>query len=90
MNKKANSVFFILAATAFNIILVGVIFVALLSVYGLLLQKLIPEGASWYILASFIASIVGGFFLYRIVVKAFSKRVDFDKYFDPLFLPRRK
>jgi hypothetical protein len=90
MNKKANSIIFLLVATLFNILLVAVLFIILIALYGFALQKIIPNAASWYLLASFIVSMVGAFFLYRIAIKIVTKRVNLEKYFDPLFMPRRK
>jgi hypothetical protein len=89
MSKKSNTVIFLLAATVVNIIVTIVLFLGILVLYASAFANLLPkEAVSWVLLFDFVVSIVGSFFIYRLVVKLISKKWDFDKYFDPLFAPK--
>ena len=90
MNKKFNTFLFILGATAFNILATVICFAALIIVYAKWIMPLIPEdGRSWGFPLIFIASIVISFFAYRSVLKIFLKKVQVEKYFDPIFKGRK-
>ena len=89
MNKKVNTILFILGATIFNVIIVIISFLLLLFLYIRFLITLIPEqGQVWAFTFIFIASLISSFFAYRYVLKFLLKKVDVDKYFDPLFVRR--
>ena len=91
MNKKANTILFILAATVFNIIVTVLCFLVILVLYSRFLYSIFPEeSVAWALPVIFIASIVASFFVYRIVVKLIMKKVDMDKYFDPIFSRRQR
>ncbi len=91
MNKKANTIWFLLGATVFNLVVTVVSFLGLLALYGWLVVPMLPEsaGASG-VPVIFIASFVIAFFVYRVALKAFMKRVDMENKLDPLFGPRRR
>jgi hypothetical protein len=87
MNKKVNTLLFVLGATLFNILVTIIVFVALL----LAALKLLPESASaGTIPFVFIASLAASFFIYNKTLKIIMKKVDMDKYFDPIFKARRR
>jgi len=89
MNKKLNTIFFILGATIFNALIAIICFILLMFLYVRFLNNLIPEdNASWGFTFIFIISIVISFFTYRTVLKHLMKKIDIDKYFDPLFVRR--
>ena len=91
MNKKFNTLLFVLGATLINILLMIILFLAAFVVYGLLLAPRLPAGANAVIVVVlFIVSIVGTYFIYHKLVTLMSKKVEFEKYFDPLFKPKRK
>ena len=91
MNKKANTLFFVLGATVLNIVIMLVIFVALFVLFGALLAPRLPQTAvSIVLLLLFIASIVLTYFVYHKLVLLLSKKVDMEKYFDPIFGKRRR
>jgi len=91
MNKKANTLLFILGATLFNIIVTVLCFGILMVLYVKFLMPLLPvEGHAWAFPIMFIAAIVGTFFLYRFVLKLLLKKIQADKYFDPIFGNKRK
>lgn len=90
MSKKTNTVIFLIGATIFNIVITIVSFLVLLVFYGRVLVPLLPkEIAAWGMPIIFVGAIVLAFVVYRFVVNALMKKIDVEKYFDPLFMPRR-
>jgi hypothetical protein len=89
MNKKVNTVLFLLGATVFNLLLMlvlGLGFVILIAV--IFKNSLNPNLLVVIAVLVFIGSIAASFFIYGRVVKWLSRKIDMDKYFMPLF--RRK
>jgi hypothetical protein len=89
MNKKANTVLFLLGATVFNLLimfLLIVIFLVLIS--AIFRDSLNPNVLSILMIVVFVGSIAVSFFIYGRVVKWLSRKIDMEKYFLPLF--RRK
>jgi hypothetical protein len=89
VNKKMNTFLFILGATVVNIVTMLAIII-----FGVwLLAKILPDNAEagqvLFMLLFFIA-IGGSFVIYHQIVKLISRKVDMDKYFHPLFKPRKK
>ncbi|MDR1287154.1 MAG: leader peptide processing enzyme [Treponema sp.] len=90
MNKKANTLVFILGATVFNILVTVMCFVLLFVLYARFLASLLPENAAaWGFPVIFIAAIALSFIIYRVILKQLLRRVDVEKYFDPIFGKRR-
>ena len=86
MNKKVNTVLFILGATVVNI---GIM--AVLVILGLVLLSKLPAGfVPIGTVVIFFVAILGAFFIYHRLIKFISKRVNMDKYFDPIFKQRKK
>ena len=91
MSKKTNTLWFVLGATAFNILTTLICFILLLVVYARLLMPSLPEtAAAWGFPVIFVGAIAISFFLYRFILKQVMKKYDFEKYFDPIFGRRRK
>jgi membrane protein implicated in regulation of membrane protease activity len=89
MNKRTNTLLFILGGTVFNILLYIICFLVLLVLYARL-AGLLPESAQqWGLVVILILPIVISFIVYRLVLKVVVKKVDMEKYFDPLFGRRR-
>jgi predicted membrane protein len=93
MNKKANTLLFILGATVFNVIVTVGSFVLLLLLFFKVLAPLLgprlnENTAALALPLLFVAAIAVAFVLYRLVLKVLMKRIDVDKYFDPIFKPR--
>ncbi len=91
MNKKMNTLFFILAATAFNLIVMVGLMVALLA----LLARIIPDsvGSSLALILMmllFVLAILGTYLIYRWVLNLLSRRFDLEKYLIPLFKRRKR
>jgi len=90
MNKKVNTLLFILGATLFNFIVTVLCFFALLMLYASLLAPLISEEKrGWGFPVIFIAAIALSFIIYRLVLKLILKKVAVEKYFDPIFGKRK-
>ena len=86
MNKKVNTILFVLGATVFNTIVAIVSFLILLFLYGKFLTNIIPSSSGWVFSLLFIASIAVSIFVYRAVLKYLQKKIDIEQYFDPLFV----
>jgi uncharacterized membrane-anchored protein len=91
MNRKTNTALFIVGATVGNIvIMIILIIIGFAIVSALLPAKSNPQLASILFLVIFLASIAGSFFIYHKIVQFISKRVDMEKYFHPIFRPRKR
>jgi len=90
MNKKVNTLLFILGGTVFNILVAIISFVILILLYIRFVMDLIPEAErAWGFTFIFIASMVISFVVYRVVFKYLLKKVNVEKYFDPIFVKKR-
>ena len=90
MSKKTNTLLFILGGTVFNILVTIICFILFLLIYFKFLQPQLPENATGVALpVIFVLAIVVSFLVYRVVIKIVMKKVDMEKYFDPIFGPRR-
>jgi len=87
MNKKVNTLLFILGATLFNILVAILSFAALVLLYVNFIMNLIPESnRSWAFSLIFLVSIAISFLVYRFVLKYLLTKIEIEKYFDPLFV----
>ena len=90
MNKKTNTLLFVLGATVANVIVTLLCFMVLVLVFTRYFMHLFSENTiSWVMPIFFVLSIVASFLIYRAAVKLLMKKVDMEKYFDPIFGPRR-
>ncbi|MDR0464467.1 MAG: leader peptide processing enzyme [Treponema sp.] len=86
MNKKTNTILFILGATLFNVIVCIAGFLILFFLYARFIHPILPEGGqSWSFSLIFIGAIAISILVYRVVLKALLKKIDVEKYFDPIF-----
>jgi len=91
MNKKVNSLLFILCATLFNIITALISFVVFTLLYlRFLIPKLPEESRSWAFTSIFLVSIGVSFLVYRVVLKHLINKIEIEKYFDPLFVRKHR
>ncbi|MDR0718496.1 MAG: leader peptide processing enzyme, partial [Treponema sp.] len=89
-SKKTNTLWFILGATIFNILVAIISFVVLFILFARILVPRLPESAvTWSFPVIFIGAIALSFVVYRIVLKQLLKRINVEKHFDPIFGPRR-
>ncbi len=85
MNKKLNTVLFFLVATTVNIVLILFLALVVFVPYALFLARLLPGPVNLLLLfVIFVGSMAGSLPLYRKLVEQFQKRVDVEKYFDPI------
>jgi hypothetical protein len=85
MNKKLNTVMFILGATLFNILVTVLSFLLLLIVYTRFVMSYLPEGAqAWSFPVIFIAAIAVSFVVYRAALKLLLRKIEMEKYFSPI------
>ena len=91
MNKKANTVLFILGATVVNILIMIILLVIGLAIIARIIP---PDGGGnsgqFAFLMVFLLSIAGSFFIYNRVIKLISKKIDMEKYFHPIFKTGKK
>lgn len=89
MNKKVNTVLFLLGATVFNLLIMFLLIVLfLILISAIFRDSLNPNVLSILMIVVFVGSIAAAFFIYGRVVKWLSRKIDMEKYFLPLF--RRK
>ena len=90
MDKKVNTILFILAGTLFNVIVAVACFILLFILFVNFIVDAVPEDARvWVLVFFFIASIAASFFAYRGLINFLIKKVDVEKYFDPLFINQK-
>jgi protein-S-isoprenylcysteine O-methyltransferase Ste14 len=91
MNKKINTLLFILGATVANILIFVIVFFVLLFLYLQFLASHVgPEVSQWATALIFVITIALSFIIYNRFIKVFTNKIDMDKYFDPLVKPRRR
>jgi len=91
MNKKVNTILFILGATVFNIIVTIVSFLLMLFIYIKTFMRILPvEAQSWSFPFIFIAALAVAFFIYRCALRFLLNRVEIEKYFDPIFVRKHR
>jgi len=91
MNKRANTILFILGATVFNVLTTIISMVILFLLYINFIVTLLPEGGqAWGFVIIFIAALVISFVAYKFALNFFMKKIDVEKYFDPLYMKKYK
>jgi len=88
MNKKVNTALFILGATVFNVLITVLSFLLLLFLMNFFLHLLPQAVRDWSFQFIFIASIAISFFVYKFAIGFLIKRIDVEKYFDPIIRTR--
>jgi uncharacterized membrane protein YedE/YeeE len=87
MNKKVNTLLFILGATLFNVLVAIISFVLLTILYVRFISTFVPERSQdWIFAIIFLASLAISFVVYRYALKFLIKKIDLEKYFDPIFV----
>ena len=90
MSKKTNTLLFMLGATVFNILVTILSFLLLLVIYSKFFFSRVPESVlPWALPLIFTASIIISFLAYRMMMKIIMKKVDLEKYLDPIFRRRK-
>ena len=90
MNKKLNTILFIIGATILNVVLIIVVWVGLMRVTQVIIgAELYDQIFKNIIVVFMLLALVISFFLYRMIMKRVEKRIDMDKYFEPFFRRRK-
>jgi hypothetical protein len=91
MNKKVNTVLFIIGATIANLVIMLGIFLTLIVLVGYIMPEDAAPGAiSAVFMVIFLGSLVASYFIYQRLIALLSKKIDMEKYFHPIFRPRGK
>lgn len=90
MNKKTNTVFFMIGATIYNL-LVMVVFAIPFVILILAFKERIAGNLPVIIisLVPFLGAPAGSFFIYGLTMRKISEKVDMDKYFEPVFKKKK-
>ncbi len=90
MNKKVNTILFVLGATVLNVLVMGIVFTVLLVILSSIAPPTMsPEFGTLAVALVFLATIVVTYVLYHYAVKLLSKKFDLEKYFEPIFRSRK-
>ncbi len=93
MNKKLNTVYFLLGATVLNLLILVLLALVLGISVGFIYQKLGVDSQGLSLLAVLIilfGSIAGTFFLYSKIIKWVVKKWNLDNYIEPIFRTKRR
>lgn len=91
MNKKVNTLLFILGATVVNILIMIIIFFgAFLLLAAVLPKDMNPGGTQIIMMLVFFGAIIGTFFIYHRLIKYLSGKIDMEKYFHPIISRKKR
>ncbi|RKX72099.1 MAG: hypothetical protein DRP70_05080 [Spirochaetes bacterium] len=93
MNKKLNTVYFLLAATVLNLLILILLAIIIGVAVGSLYQKFNVDSEGLSLLAVIVilfGSIAGTFFLYSKIVKWAMKKWSLEQYIEPIFNRKRR
>lgn len=91
MNKRVNTVLFVVGASVVNVIIMLVLFLGLFVVFARFVAPSLSPGANQLIMVLiFVISIAATYFIYHRMVRWLSTKIEMDKYFDPIFGKRRR
>jgi membrane protein implicated in regulation of membrane protease activity len=91
VNKKLNTALFFVVGTVLNLVLVLVLALVVFVPWVIFAARVVPGSVNLVVFAlTIVGSLVGSLFLYRMIVDAFQKRVDMEKYFDPIVKSRNR
>lgn len=93
MNKKLNTILFLVAATALNLLILVILAVFLMLVMGWLIRDIeeISRGLTVFAIIVVLAGSIGGtFFLYSRIIKWAVKKWKLDSHTAPIFKDNRQ
>ena len=86
MNKRFNTVLFVIGATIFNLFSMAVIFIALFMLYARFIgPALSPRMNQFLTLWLFFGSVALAYWVYSRLIRWAEQRIDFHKYLEPIF-----
>ena len=83
MNRRMNTVVFLIAATVLNLVLLFFYFLAFTGIAGLFLPNRTGWTAISVWLGLFASALAAGWFTYRWAFRILKDRIHLEKYFDP-------
>lgn len=91
MNKKMNTVLFTIGATIFNLISMLIILLIPLGILLLIFRENLLQAGIFPIvlIILFFGALVANFFLYGLVMRKLSEKINMDKYFEPFFKKKK-
>ena len=90
MNKKFNTVLFMIGATFYNLLVMAIIIVVPFIIILLVFKNsLTSSSITFIVMVLFVVALGGGFFIYRYTMKKIAEKVNMDKYFEPLFRKKK-
>lgn len=93
MNKKLNTLLFMLAATLLNLIILAAVAVLLVLLFSLAYRNIeeVSGALSWLaVIVILFGSIAGTFWIYSRIIKWIMKRWNLEKYIEPIFRSHRR
>ncbi len=91
MNKAMNTAVFMVAATAFSLVMMVVVILISIVLVGWLTQMGLAQGVASVLLVVFtLAGLAGSFFAYGRVIKLVDRKIDLSSKIYPLFQRRRR
>jgi len=91
VNRKLNTLLFILGATVLNLLIMALLLLLGLFVISMIFRNSEPgAGVQIALFVVFALGIGGTFVVYNRVIRWVAGKVDMDKYFHPLFRPGGK
>ena len=89
MNKKLNTVLFLIGAFIVSCLLIIILLVGSIIIASLIFGENLQNYTEIVSLFLILISVLGSFFIYTCLAKWFSKKVDMNKYFTPIFKRKR-
>ncbi|MCY4375715.1 MAG: hypothetical protein OXC31_18295 [Spirochaetaceae bacterium] len=91
MNKAMNTAVFMVAATAFSLVMMVVVILISIVLVGWLTQMGLAQGVASVLLVVFtLAGLAGSFFAYGRVIKLVDRKIDLSSKIYPLFQRKRR
>jgi len=90
MNKKVNTALFLIGATIFNLLIIFILSIGSMLLIVSIFGQSIQEIFAYLFIFVLIGSLVASFFIYGVVMKKITAKIDMEKYFHPIFKKRRK
>ena len=91
MNKRLNTVLFMIGATIVNVVVMFAVFLVLFFLFGRFLAPHLSPGINQILLlVIFVASMVLTYFLYHRLMRRLADKYDLEKYFEPIFRKSQK
>ncbi len=89
MNRKLNTILFLIGATLVNILVMVLLFLIFFVLFArFVAPSVAPEAGQYILLGLFVLSVIGTYFIYHRIIAALQKRVQLEKHFGPIFRKR--